>query len=165
MDKSIEKFFKPKGIVLVGASKNPNKLGYGLAKNLVESEFPGEVFFVNTSGGELLGKKVYESIQELPGKVDLAVLLISSEFAYETLKECKDKGIYSVIISSGGFKEVGNDGALLEKKCIDFANENEMALMGPNCIGLIDTHYPINTTFLQESELEKGTVFRVFIPN
>jgi len=158
MDKSIEKFFKPKGIVLVGASKNPNKLGYGLAKNLVESEFPGEVFFVNTSGGELLGKKVYESIQELPGKVDLAVLLISSEFAYETLKECKDKGIYSVIISSGGFKEVGNDGALLEKKCIDFANENEMALMGPNCIGLIDTHYPINTTFLQESELEKGSI-------
>ncbi len=158
MKKSLKSFFNPKGIVFVGASKNQNKLGYGLAKNLAKCDYPGEIHFVNPSGGELFGKKIEKTISDISGNIELAILLISSRFVLDTLLECKENGIKSVIIASGGFKEVGMEGALIEKKCLDFAQKYNIRLMGPNCIGLIDSHLPLNTTFLQETNIKKGSI-------
>jgi len=145
---SLAPFFAPHGIAVVGASNDPTKLGYGLARNLVQSNFQGEVHFVNPRGGILLGRPIITSIERIPDPVDLAILLIPAPAVPAALEECARRGIRAVVIGSGGFRETGPDGETLEKECLRIAEENRMRLIGPNCIGLLDTHLPLDATFL-----------------
>ncbi|MGD8457953.1 MAG: acetate--CoA ligase family protein [Anaerolineales bacterium] len=148
MDRSINTFFKPKGVVIVGVSQNPNKLGYGLARNIISCGYTGEVFFVNIKGGELFDRKIYKSIRNIPKRVDLALLMIPAKNIPSAILECGEVGIKTAIILSGGFSEVGEEGVALEKECMKNASIAGVRIIGPNCIGLIDTHLPIDTTFL-----------------
>jgi acetyltransferase len=148
IDHSLIPFFNPRGVVVVGASQNPTKLGYGLARNLVQSRYPGAVHFVNPKGGTLLRQPIYPSVSQVPDPVDLAVLLVPAGFIPETLEACGERGIRAVIIGAGGFRETGPEGAALEDQCLRIAREYRMRLLGPNCIGLLDTHLPLDTTFL-----------------
>ena len=145
---SLTPFFEPKGVVIIGASSNPAKLGYRLAHNLQRSNYEGAVHFVNIKGGTLLGKTIYKSTAEVPDPVDLAAILIPSKYAPTALKECGERGIHAAIIGSGGFRETGPEGAKLEEEMLQIAREYDIRLVGPNCIGILDTHYPLNTTFL-----------------
>ncbi len=147
-DPSLISFFKPKGIAVIGASTNPVKLGYGLARNLVQSNFQGVVHFVNPKGGSLLGRPMYPNIKDVPDPVDLAILLIPAPGVPRALEECSRRGLQAAIICSGGFRETGPVGAALEAKCLQIAQEHKMRLLGPNCIGLLDTHLPLDATFL-----------------
>jgi acetyltransferase len=148
IDPSINPFFAPKGVVIIGASSDPTKLGYGLARNLVQSNYQGDIHFVNIKGGKLLNRPIYPSISKVPDPVDLAAVLIPAQFVPGTLQACGERGIRSVIIGSGGFREVSSEGAALEDKCLAIAAEYGIRLIGPNCVGLLDTHLPIDTTFL-----------------
>ncbi len=141
-------FFKPRGVAVIGATTDPTKLGYGLARNLVQSNFQGVVHFVNPKGGRLLGQPLYQAISQVPDPVDLAIALIPAEFVPEALHDCGKRGIRAVIIGSGGFRETGEQGAKLETECLEIAKSYGMRLIGPNCIGFLDTHLPINATFL-----------------
>jgi len=141
-------FFNPHGVVIIGASNNPTKLGYGLARNLTGSGYQGAVYFVNPKGGMLLGKIIYSSVAEIPDPVDLAVVLIPAHYVADALRACGQRGIQAAIIGSGGFREVGAEGAALEAEVSQVAQEYGIRLIGPNCIGLLDTHLPIDTTFL-----------------
>jgi acetyltransferase len=145
---SLTHFFSPRGVVIVGASQDPTKLGYGLARNLVQSRYLGAVHFVNPKGGTLLRHPIYPRVSDVPDPVDLAVLLIPAPFVPETLQECGERGIRAVIVSAGGFRETGPAGAALEAECLRIAARYAMRLLGPNCIGLLDTHLPLDTTFL-----------------
>jgi acetyl coenzyme A synthetase (ADP forming)-like protein len=145
---SLTSFFDPSGVVLVGVSQNPEKLGYGLARNLVHSRYLGAVHFVNPKGGMLFRRPIYPSVSEVPDPVDLAMLLIPSRYVPDTLRECGERGIRAVIIGAGGFRETGPEGAALEEECLGIAKQYGMRLLGPNCIGLLDTHLPLDTTFL-----------------
>lgn len=145
---SLNPFFSPHGVAVVGASQDPTKLGYGLARNLVQSNFPGVVHFVNPKGGTLLGRPMYRSLAEVPDPVDLAILLIPAPFIPRALHDCGGRGIPAVVIGSGGFRETGPQGAALEEECLRIAQGYGMRLMGPNCIGLLDTHLPLDATFL-----------------
>lgn len=147
-DPSLSPFFNPQGVALIGISRNPSKLGYGIAYNLVKSGYPGAIHFVNPKGGALLDRPVYQSISDLPDPVDLAVILIPPQFVPQSLQACGQRGIKAVIIASGGFREAGPGGAKLEEECLDIARANGMRLIGPNCIGLMDAHLPLDTTFL-----------------
>jgi acetyltransferase len=148
MDQSLVPFFNPQGVVVVGVSQNPKKLGYGLARNILGCEYPGKVFFVSHKGGELFGHQIFNTIKEIPEGVDLALLMIPAPFVPQTITDCSQIGIKAIIILSGGFREVGGEGVALEKECIQIASAAGIRIMGPNCIGLIDTHLPIDTTFL-----------------
>jgi acetyl coenzyme A synthetase (ADP forming)-like protein len=148
MDRSLIPFFNPAGIVAVGVSQNPNKLGYGLARNIISCGYPGEVYFVNFKGGELFGHPIFKSIGEVPKRVDLAILMIPADDIPHAILECGTIGIKAAIILSGGFGEVGEEGAALERACLQNASTTGIRIIGPNCIGLIDTHLPIDTTFL-----------------
>lgn len=148
IDPSLTPFFAPHGVALVGASTNPMKLGFGLARNLLQSHYRGAIHFVNPAGGVLLGRPLYTSLAEIPDPVDLAVLLVPAAAAPQALRECAQRGIRAVIIASGGFREVGPEGAALEAECLLIAREHGLRLIGPNCIGLLDTHLPLDTTFL-----------------
>jgi acetate---CoA ligase (ADP-forming) len=141
-------FFAPRGVLLVGASHDPTKLGYGLARNLVQSNYQGAVHFVNPKGGNLLGRPLHTRIADTPDPVDLAILLIPAPSVPAALGECGERGIHAAIIGAGGFRETGPDGAALEAECLRVARAYEMRLMGPNCIGLLDTHLPLDATFL-----------------
>jgi len=145
---SLTPFFTPKGVAVIGASSDPTKLGYGLARNLVQSNYQGAVHFINPKGGKLLGRPVYTDIAQVPDPLDLAILLIPAASVAQTLRACGERGLRAVIISSGGFRETGAAGAALEEECLRIAAEFGMRLLGPNCIGLLDTHLPLDTTFL-----------------
>ena len=145
---SLSPFFSPKGVAVIGASHDYSKLGYGLARNLVQSNYQGAVHFVNPKGGTLLNRPMYRQIQLVPEPVDLAILLIPAAYVPQALIECGERGIKGVIIGSGGFRETGAEGAALEEKCLEIARNYHMRLIGPNCIGLLDTHLPMDATFL-----------------
>jgi acetyl coenzyme A synthetase (ADP forming)-like protein len=145
---SIDPFFSPRGIAVIGASTDPNKLGYCLARNLVQCNYQGVIHFVNPKGGSLLGRPMYPSVLDLPDPVDMAVILIPAESVAKVLKECGQRGIRAVIVSSGGFRETGEQGARLEEQLLQVARQNNIRMIGPNCIGLLDTHLPLDATFL-----------------
>jgi acetyltransferase len=145
---SLVPFFNPTGVVVIGASHEPTKLGYLLATNLHRSGYKGAVHFVNLKGGTLLGRPIYQSVLDVPDPVDLAVILIPAQYVAAALKECGKRGIRAAIIGAGGFREVGPAGLKLEQEMLEIAGQEGIRLIGPNCIGLLDTHMPLDTTFL-----------------
>jgi acetyl coenzyme A synthetase (ADP forming)-like protein len=157
-DPSLTPFFNPQGVAIIGASLDPTKLGYGLSRNLVQSGYQGAIHFVNLKGGQLMGLPVYYHIRETPDPVDLAVLLIPAPAVPQAIEDCAQRGIKALIIASGGFRETGTEGAALEEKCVEIARKNGVRLLGPNCIGLVDTHLPIDTTFLSPPGPTPGDV-------
>ena len=151
-------FFRPRGVAVVGVSQDPAKLGYGLARNLVASGYPGAIHFVNPRGGTLLDHAVSKDIPSVPDPVDLAVLATPAAATIDALRACHARGIRAVIVASGGFKEVGPEGAALEEELGRVARELGVRVIGPNCIGLLDTHVPIDTTFLQPPAPRQGEI-------
>lgn len=147
-DPTLKPFFEPAGVAVIGASTNPTKLGFGLARNLRQSDYRGAIHFVNPTAQRLLGQPVYPTIAAVPDPVDLAVLLIPAPAVVETVQACADRGIRAAIIASGGFRETGPEGAALEAELLRVGRANGVRLIGPNCIGLLDTHLPLDTTFL-----------------
>ena len=157
-DPSLEPFFSPRGVAIVGASHDPTKLGYGLSRNLVQSGYRGAIHFVNIKGGSLMGRPVWARLSEVPDPVDLAVLLIPAAAIPGAILECAGRGVRAVIIAAGGFRETGPAGAALEAECLRIAKEHGIRLLGPNCIGLLDTHLPLDTTFLSPPGPTPGDV-------
>ncbi len=148
IDASLTPFFAPKGVAIIGASANPAKLGYGLARNLKESHYAGAIHFVNPKGGTLFGQPIHTVIADIPDPVDLAMILVPAQYMPATLRACGQRGIPAAILGAGGFREVGQAGADLEAECVAIAKEYGMRLLGPNCVGMVDTHLPVNITFL-----------------
>jgi len=144
----IESFFTPRKIAVIGASRDPHKLGYGVIRNLIKYNFKGQIFPVNRHASEILGLPCYSSINELPDGVDLAVIVVPAPAVSSVLQECGGRNIKSAIIVSGGFSETGSEGLALENELKEIAEKNGIRIIGPNCIGTIDTHTPVNTTFV-----------------
>lgn len=149
MDPSLVPFLRPRGVAIVGVSTSPEKLGFGIARNLIGSGYAGSIHFVSQRGGELFDRPLLADLSRVPDPVDLAVLAVPASAMVEALRQCAQRGIRGVILVSAGFRESGADGARLEAECLDVARRYGMRLLGPNCIGIIDTHLPLDTTFLQ----------------
>ena len=147
-DPTLLPFFSPRGIVVIGASSSPEKLGYGVARNLIQSGYPGAIHFVSQKQGELFGHPLHKELSQVPDPVDLAVLIVPPQAVPQTLEDCGQHGIRAAIIMSSGFREVGPQGAALEQRCLAVALKYNIRLLGPNCIGTIDTHLPLDTSFL-----------------
>ena len=158
MDQTILSFFQPKGIAIIGASTSPEKLGYGVARNLTQSGYQGAIHFVGQKPGQLFGHLMYTDVSEVPDPVDLAILIVPPNVMPQMIDNCGKRGIKAAIIMSSGFREIGAEGAALEQKCLDVARAHQMRLLGPNCIGTIDTHLPLDTTFLQPPMPVQGPI-------
>ena len=157
-DQTLKTFFSPKGVVIIGASTDPAKLGYVMARNLLRSGYTGAMHYVNPKGGSLFERPLYKTIKQVPNPVDLAVILVAAPMVPETLKACGARGVKAVIIATGGFREAGPEGAAIEEECLKIARKHAMRLIGPNCIGLLDTHLPVDTTFLPPPPPAPGPV-------
>ncbi len=141
-------FFKPKGVAVIGASRNPHKLGYGVVRNLQEYRYQGGIYPVNKSASEILDLPCFESVAEVPDPVDLAIIIVPAPVVPKIIKQCGERGIKHAIVVSGGFSETGAEGQKLEDELKRVAEEWDVNFIGPNCIGTIDTHTPVNTTFV-----------------
>lgn len=148
-DTDLTPFLAPRGIAVIGASREPGKLGYFLARNLIASGYGGAIHLINPRGGSLLGREMITSIRDAPDPLDLAVILVPPAAVPASLRECAARGVRAAIIAAGGFREVGPEGAALEDECLEIARAAGMRLVGPNCVGLVETHLPMDTTFLQ----------------
>lgn len=141
-------FFSPNGVAIVGASQDAHKLGYGVLRNLIQYRYKGEIYPVNKTAYEILDKPCFTSVSKVPNPVDLAIIIVPAPVVAETLKECGERGIQHVIIVTGGFSETGSEGKRMEEELQQIAADYDIRIIGPNCIGTIDTHTPVNTTFV-----------------
>lgn len=144
----LEPFFSPGRIAVIGASSDPNKMGNNVVRNLIGFGFHGDIYPVNRHAHEIAGLRCYPSVEELPEKPDLAIVIIPAPGVPGVLRDCGEAGIGHVIIQSGGFSETGEKGRAREEELQKIAREYGIRVMGPNCIGVIDTHTPLNTTFV-----------------
>ncbi len=139
---------EPKSVALIGASDVQGKLGYSILKNLLESEYRGEVYPVNPKHAEMLGKKCFASIGEIPKTVDLAVIVTPAATVAAILEECGKKKVKTVVVISAGFGELGtNEGRLREKQLADVVLKYDMGLVGPNCLGILRPSMGLNASF------------------
>jgi acetyltransferase len=106
----------------------------------------------------MFGQTIIPAIEQIPDPVDLAILLIPASSVPDALVECGKRGIQAVVIASGGFRETGKQGAQLEEECLKIASKYSIRLIGPNCIGLLDTHLPLDATFLSPPGPTPGDV-------
>lgn len=148
---SLAPFFNPNGIAIIGASRDPSKLSYGVVRNLMDPAhgYPGPIYPINPKADEILGLRCYPDIASVPDPVDLAVLIIPATAVVAAVEACGQRGIKAAVVISGGFREVGAVGAARELEMVAVAARYGMRLMGPNGIGIIDTHTPVNTTFVK----------------
>ena len=107
----LDNFFKPQSIAVIGASRTPGKVGYDILKNIIQYGYEGAVFPINPSASEVLGKKSYPSLLDVPDKIDMAVVVVPSKNVIEVIEQCGAKKIDSAIIITAGFKESGIEGA------------------------------------------------------
>jgi acetyl coenzyme A synthetase (ADP forming)-like protein len=148
---SLQPFFTPRGVAVIGASRDPSKLSYGVMRNLLDPEhgYPGPVYPVNPRAADILGLPCYPDISAVPDPIELAVLLVPAAMVPSTVGACGQRGLKAVVVISGGFREVGPEGAAREREMVEIARRYRMRVMGPNGIGVIDTHTPLNTTFVK----------------
>jgi acetyltransferase len=149
MASDLAPFFSPEGVAIIGASTNPRKLSHGILKNMTLYGYEGGIYPVNPKADEILGFKAYGDIGAVPDPVDLAVVVLPAGATPQVLEACGKRGIGAVIIISGGFREVGSQGKALEAECKDIAQRYGMRLIGPNCVGTLDLHTGLNTTFIE----------------
>jgi len=145
----LDAFFEPKSVAIIGASNDPEKLGHAVVKNLIDCGYVnhGKIFPINLSAEEILGYQAFPSVLDVPDKIDLAVIVIPYPLVPAALRTCGEKEIPAVIVISAGFREAGKEGLEREMELISIAKEFDLRLIGPNCLGVIDTFTPINASF------------------
>ncbi len=151
--------FNPKSIAIIGASQRFQSVGHAIFKNLLANRFQGIIYPVNPKVESIDGVKTYPSILAIPDRVDLAILIVPAEATLSVFKDCLKKGVAGAIVISAGFKEVGEAGAKLERELAALAVKNKIPLLGPNCLGLINTDpgVSMNASFAR-SMPQKGNI-------
>ncbi len=144
--------FAPKAAAVIGASNNPAKLGHSVISNLTKSGYPGKLLPVNPHETSILGHPCFSTLTEAarslyPETIDLAVLVIPGRAVIPAAEECGRLGIQTMIVISAGFKETGKEGLEAEKKLVSLCRQHGIRMLGPNCLGLMDTHTPLNASF------------------
>jgi len=149
---NLENFFNPKSVAVIGATGDKSKVGFALMSNLLAGR-QRKIFSVTLSEKEVLGQPAFVSILDVPEKVDLAIIAVRADIVPQILSDCAKKKIPNAIIISSGFKEIGVEGKKLEDSVREIARKNKIALLGPNCLGTIDTHTDLNASFAGEKPL------------
>ncbi|MFX1491923.1 MAG: acetate--CoA ligase alpha subunit, partial [Promethearchaeota archaeon] len=144
---NLDKIFHPKTIAIIGASNEEGSVGQILMKNLTMNGFEGKVVPVNIRRKEVMGKKAYQSVSEIPESIDLAIIATPANTVPSIVEECGKAGIKGLIIISAGFREIGQEGLALEKQLIALKNKYNLRIIGPNCFGIIRPSLNLNATF------------------
>jgi len=150
----MKRIFSPAGIAIIGASGDPSKLGYSTVKNIIDGGYKGKIYPINPKADEILGLKCYRSVQEIPGKVDVAVIVIPAKNVADAVTALGEKGVAGAIVISSGFAEIGNNE--LQRELVERAMKSRVRILGPNIFGLYYTPADLCATFCTPYT-EKGT--------
>jgi acetyltransferase len=153
----LESIFLPRSVAVIGATDREGTVGRSIVSNLLESKFPIKVYAVNPSHSEVLGIKTYKQIGDIPGGVDLAVVVTPAHTVPQVIGECVDADVKSAVVISAGFRERGHEGILLEGQIQKHLSRGSMRLIGPNCLGFMNPTIGLNATFAK-SMPQKGSV-------
>ena len=154
--KQLDRIFCPRTIAVIGASANPEKVGFRVLANLLEAGFKGRIYPVNPGLTDLFGLRVYPSVSTIPGEIDLAMVVIPSELTIFTMEECAAREVKGAVLISGGFGEVGTEiGSDLQDQLRDIANKGGMKIIGPNTLGLINPGINLTASFQYTLSLSK----------
>ncbi|MBE9227128.1 bifunctional acetate--CoA ligase family protein/GNAT family N-acetyltransferase [Phormidium sp. LEGE 05292] len=155
----LDAIFAPKNVAVIGATEKLGSVGRTILWNLISSPFGGTVFPVNPKRPSVLGIKAYPSIGEVPGKVDLAVIVTPAATVPGVISECVDAGVKGAIVISAGFKEIGAAGLELERQVLEQARRGRMRIIGPNCLGVMNPVSGLNATFASKMALPGNVGF------
>src|SRR5438270_5807286 len=133
----LEVFFAPRSIAVIGASERQGSVGRTVMWNLITNPFGGTVFPVNSKRSNVLGIKAFPSVQAIGEPIDLAVVVTPAEAVPGVIRECGAAGVRGAIVISAGFKEIGEEGARLEREILEIARAARMRIVGPNCLGIM----------------------------
>lgn len=153
----MQDLFNPQSIAVIGAPREKQKLGFTILKNIAKLGYNGKVYPINPKAKKILGLDCYKSVLDVQGEIDLAIIIVPAKVVPIVLKECAQKKIKSAVVISAGFKETGADGAKLEKEIAKISQENNIKLVGPNCLGIINPYFEFNASFA-EGMPKKGKV-------
>jgi len=144
---SLDPFFDPQSVAVVGASSQPGKVGYEILAGLIRDGFTGAIFPVNPTHSEVQGLKAYPTLKSIGQPIDLVVVVISAKLVPGVIQDCVDLGIKAVLVISSGFKESGPAGAELEQTILRIAKPAGIRIIGPNCIGVMVPSKKFNASF------------------
>lgn len=136
---SIRPFFKPNSVAVVGASREPASIGYRIMDQLVTNHFNGPVYPVNPKAGVICSIRAYKSVREIPEPVDLAIIVVPKQFVLGVIDDCAARGVKAVVVISAGFAETDAAGKELQRQLVDKVRGHGMRMVGPNCLGIINT--------------------------
>ncbi|OYT60833.1 acetyl-CoA synthetase [Euryarchaeota archaeon ex4484_178] len=142
---NLDVIFKPKSVAIVGASRDPKAIGHQCVKNLIDSGYGGKIYPVNPKADEVAGLKCYHSISEIPGEVDIALIVVPAKYVPGVTEECGKKGVKGLVIIASGFSEVGRED--LEKEVVQIAHKYGMRILGPNVVGIMNNPLKMNASF------------------
>jgi len=146
----LDHLFSPKSVAVIGASNDPAKIGYDIFKNLLS--YPGKVYPVNVKEKEVMGRKAYRSIGDVEDDVDLAVIAVPRQHVLDVIRESGDKGAKVAVIITAGFGETGDEyWKEMETKIVEEARKRNMRVIGPNCVGIMNTGKNLNATFIMSA--------------
>lgn len=137
---SLNPIMKPQSIALIGASTKEHTIGSDILKRLTEYGFTGNLYPVNPKAAAIGGLKAYASVKDIEGPVDLAIIVINAKHVLSVIDECHEKGVGGLCVISAGFKESGAAGATLEAELLKKCRAYKMRCIGPNCLGVVNTH-------------------------
>ncbi len=143
----LEKFFNPKSVAIVGASRQKGKVGYEILRSMFDAGFEGKIFPVNPQADEIEGLKCYPDVKAIGQAPDLVVIVVPAKAVPAVMQQCASLGVKAVIIITAGFKEVGEEGKKLEQQVIQIAKQSGIRVIGPNCLGLIVPSQKLNASF------------------
>lgn len=141
------KLFNPKSIAVIGASRDPKKIGHITIRNLMESRYDGFVFPINPEVSEILNIKTYPSVLSLPNVPELVIICVPSNIALNLIEDAAKFGCQNFVVYSAGFKEIGHEGEKLEQDLINLIKKYNINLLGPNCFGFVNSNLNVNATF------------------
>ncbi|WP_158215213.1 acetate--CoA ligase family protein [Candidimonas nitroreducens] len=143
---SIREILHPRSVAILGASKDNKKWGGRLLQYMTRHRHDGKLYPINPKGGQLMGEQAYPSLAECPAEIDMAVLVLPSHHVLSAMEACARKKVRSVIILSSGFSETGEKGAALERQIMDLARASGIRVLGPNCMGVLNTQHRLAAT-------------------
>ncbi len=143
----LKELLYPKSLAVIGASRNPGKVGYELMANLVKGGYKGHIVPVSLTATEILGHKCYKDVSDYRGNIDLGIVAVPTKICRDAVKGCIDAGAKAIIVITAGFKEVGAEGLAMEREIAELCRKQEVRLLGPNCIGALNTANGLNATF------------------
>ncbi len=158
---SMEKFFTPESVALVGASSTPGKIGNSVLDALGKQDYKGKVFPINPKQESILGIKCYPSLDAIPEKVDLVVVCIDLAECGPIMKTCAEKGIHNVVIVSGGGKELGGNRAAMEAEVKELSLKHKIRVVGPNCIGMFNAANRLDCAFQGQERMVRSKLGNV----